>query len=119
MTETVTVFLLLFLAYTVLILFKKYSLGRSLLIWLILSLLFLTKPLYFLLPLPIFALIIYRFKKRQGFYHSLILLLLFGMTVFSYSLLNYKYNQYRGFSRVGDFIVVELQRPGRGKRGRI
>ena len=106
MTETVTVFLLLFLAYTVLILFKKYSLGRSLLIWLILSLLFLTKPLYFLLPLPIFALIIYRFKKRQVFYHSLILLLLFGMTVFSYSLLNYKYNQYRGFSRVGDLALL-------------
>lgn len=106
MTETVTVFLLLFLILNVLILFKKYTLSRSFFIWLILTLLFLTKPLYFLLPLPVFALILYRYKNKQVFYHSLILLLFFGMTVFAYSLLNYKYNQYRGFSRVGDLALL-------------
>ena len=106
MTETVTVFLLLFLILNVLILFKKYTLNRSFFIWLILILLFLTKPLYFLLPLPLFTLIYFRFKKRQVFCHSLLWLLLFGMTVFTYSLLNYKYNQYRGFSRVGDLALL-------------
>lgn len=106
LTESLAVFFLILLTYSIVKLINKFSVQCYLLIVLCFILLLFLKPLYLALPLIMIPLLFIFKRSKQLFLWSSLSFLLILLLVFLYIQTNSKYHGYPGFSRIGDIDLL-------------
>ncbi|KKS97805.1 MAG: hypothetical protein UV73_C0005G0082 [Candidatus Gottesmanbacteria bacterium GW2011_GWA2_43_14] len=105
LTETLCGFIVLMFANLLLSILNSYRPSKLFLMGLVAALLFLTKPVYFLLPLPVVMLLLLRYGKKFLF-HGFLWLLSAALMTAGYIYLNFLNYGYTGLSRAGEIGLL-------------